>query len=109
MTTRIVTSQESRLRVFLLVITAVLKFVADQALPTFILLLSIQIGVNYVVLTLYSGHVVPRSMMHYTLRSDPEPPSHVPPYQFGNAQDTQWWSWWPNVVRNSNPAPQNRS
>ena len=97
----------SRRRVFLLIALAVLKFVADQALPTFILLLSIQTGVNYVVLTLYSGHIVPRSMIDYALaRTDGgtavvwavTAPSHVPPYQIGGTHDG-WWSWWSSVVQ----------
>ena len=108
-TPQIGTGLGSRRRVLLLIVLAVLKFVADQALPTMILLLSIQTALNYVVLTVYSGHVVPRHMMDYTLPygsfpsgamvSTGGPPSHVPSYQIGNARDTQWWSWWSSVVQ----------
>ena len=60
-----------------LVAVGVLKFIADQALPTIALVLSIQTALNYIVLALYSGHLVWQTEVYYDL-GDP---------------------WWWNVVK----------
>ena len=60
-----------------LVWVGVLKFIADQALPTILLVLSLQTALNYVVLALYSGHLGIRTPVIFYL-GDP---------------------WWWNVVK----------
>ena len=51
----------------MLVAVGVLRFIADQALPTIVLVLSIQTALNYVVLALYGGHLISQSVVYYEL------------------------------------------